>query len=158
MTTRTLKKAALKEGIKNVLEELWDTEEEEPFYKIFSRECMSTKRMQKILRHSKAQLQELSYRDDDHTVYYLQKYEVRDVHILVYYQSHLIARTHFPEYSETFRLNLMTRKDCISFVDHPDAIALIREQVMQLLPYLATLCQQKTSKSLTLQLIPLKFY
>ena len=37
MTTRASKKAALKEDIKHVLEELWDAEEEELFYKIFSR-------------------------------------------------------------------------------------------------------------------------
>ena len=37
MTTRKSKKEALKEEIKHVLEELCDTEEEELFFKIFTR-------------------------------------------------------------------------------------------------------------------------
>ena len=72
MTTRTSRKASLKEHIKHVFGELWDAEEEDPFYKIFSREFMNTKGTQKILRHSKAQLQELSCRDDIDAVHYLQ--------------------------------------------------------------------------------------
>ena len=54
MTTRTSRKESLKEDIKNVLEELWDSEEEEIFYKIFTRECVNAKEMQKILRFSKS--------------------------------------------------------------------------------------------------------
>ena len=51
MTARASKKTALKEDIKNVLEDLWDTEEEEEelFYKIFSRECINEKK-HKIIR------------------------------------------------------------------------------------------------------------
>ena len=37
ITTRVSRKVSLKEDIKNVLEELWDAEEEELFYNIFSR-------------------------------------------------------------------------------------------------------------------------
>ena len=43
MTTRTSSKEALKEDIKNVLEELWGAEEEEPLYKYFTRELMEKK-------------------------------------------------------------------------------------------------------------------
>ena len=49
MTTSKSRKAALKEDIKHVLEESWDSEEEEPFYKIFTRECLNAKGMQKII-------------------------------------------------------------------------------------------------------------
>ena len=54
MSTRKSRKAALKEDMKYVLEELWDAEEEEPFYEIFSRECVNAKGTQKSLLHSKA--------------------------------------------------------------------------------------------------------
>ena len=49
MATRTSRKAALKEDIKHVLEELWDAEEEEPLYKIFTIECLGAKIIQKVL-------------------------------------------------------------------------------------------------------------
>ena len=60
MKTRKSRKAALKEDIKHALEELWDAKEEEPFYKTLTRECANAKVAQKILRCSKAQLQDLS--------------------------------------------------------------------------------------------------
>ena len=53
MTTRAERKAALKKDVKNVLEDLWDAEEEEPFYEIFTRECENRKGRQKESRHSK---------------------------------------------------------------------------------------------------------
>ena len=59
MATKTSRKAAFKEEIKHVLEELWDSEEEEPFYKIFTRVFMNAKGTQKIIRDSKTQLKDL---------------------------------------------------------------------------------------------------
>ena len=67
MNTRDKRKAALKEDFKYLLKELWDAEEEGPFFKIFTREY--EKGIQKVLRHSKADLQDLTHRDDDRTVY-----------------------------------------------------------------------------------------
>ena len=90
MTSRTSKKAALKECIKYVLEDLWDAEEEEPFCKIFKREFVNGKEMQKILQHSKAHLRDLSCRENDDAFHYLQKHELGDVHKLVRYQFYLI--------------------------------------------------------------------
>ena len=58
---------------------------------------MHAKGTQKLLRHSKEQIQELSHRDDEDSVHYLQKYEVGDVRMLVCYQSHLIATGLFHE-------------------------------------------------------------
>ena len=86
MKNKTSRKEALKEDIKHVLKELWDTEEEKTFCKIFSRECMNAKGMQKILRHYKTQLPELSYRDDYDAVHYLQNHEAGDFRMLVNYQ------------------------------------------------------------------------
>ena len=74
MKTRTSRKVALKEDIKHVLEELWDDEEKEPLCKIFTRECMEEKSIQKFLRHSKTELQDLSCRDYDDAVIYLRKH------------------------------------------------------------------------------------
>ena len=111
MTTITSRKAALKEDINHVLEELWDAEEEEPFHKIFSRLYMNEKGTHKILRCSNAQLEEISCRDDDDAVHYLQKNEAGDFHVLVHYQSHLIATELFAEDAEKFRFNSITRKD-----------------------------------------------
>ena len=74
--TRTSRKAALKEDTKNVLEELWGLEEEEPLYKIFTREFLRAKSIQEMLKYSKEELKDLSYRDDDDTILYLQKHDV----------------------------------------------------------------------------------
>ena len=45
--------------------------------------------------------------------------------MLVNYQSHRIATEIFPEDADAFSFNSTTRKDCISFVNHPDAIVLM---------------------------------
>ena len=42
--------------------------------------------------------------------------------MLANYQSHLIATELFPEDVDTFRFNLIARKYCVSFVNHPDTI------------------------------------
>ena len=50
MITSASRKADLKEDIKHVLEELWDSkEEEESLYKIFTREFLKAKITQKML-------------------------------------------------------------------------------------------------------------
>ena len=67
MTTMVARKEALKEDVKHVLEELQDAEEEEPFFKIFTREC--EKGTKKVMRCSKVDLQDLSHRDYDLTVH-----------------------------------------------------------------------------------------
>ena len=71
MTTRESRKLALKEDIKHILEELWIIKEEESLYKIFTRECLKTRDIQKVLRFSKADLNELSYREDNDTIIFL---------------------------------------------------------------------------------------
>ena len=86
---------------------------------------MNAKKMQKLIRYSKAQLQEISCKDDDDAFHCLQKHEVGDVRMLVDYQLHLRATVIFPEDADTFRCNSITRKDHVSFADHPDAIALM---------------------------------
>ena len=110
MTTGTSRKAALKEDVKYVIEELWDAEEEEPFCKIFTRECLNRKETQKILQDSKENVQDISCRDDDGTANCLRKHEVGHVHMLVHYQSYLIAIELFPEDTDAFRFNLIARK------------------------------------------------
>ena len=45
--------------------------------------------------------------------------------MILHYQSHFIAKELFPEDTHTSRINSISRKDCISFVNHPDVIALI---------------------------------
>ena len=73
MATREARKIALKEDIKHILEEPWRIEEEEPLYKIFTRECLKTRDTQKVLRVSKTDLNGLAHRDDDNTVLFLEK-------------------------------------------------------------------------------------
>ena len=124
MTTRTSSKEALKENSKHVLEELWDAEEEEQLYKIFKRECLGAKIIQKMLCCSKEGLQDLSCREDEDFVLCLQKHKVGHIRIMVRYQSHLRAKDILPGGMETFRFNYIFRKDCNSFVNHPDDITL----------------------------------
>ena len=73
MATRESRKVALKEDIKNILEEPWRIEEEEPLCKIFTGECMKTRDIQKVLRFSKTDLNDISCREDEDTVNFLEK-------------------------------------------------------------------------------------
>ena len=125
MTTRTTSKAALKDGIKHVLEELWDLKEEEPLYKMFTRECLGAKNIQEMLQYFKAYLEDLSCRDKDDTVLYFQKHHAGKVCMMVHYQSHLSENGLLPEDIGTFTFDSITRKDYVSFVNHLDAIALV---------------------------------
>ena len=109
--TRIKVNAALKEDIKHVLEELWDIEDEEPFYKIFSKQCIGAKSIIDIIRFDKAQLEKLSHEDDEGTVHRLEQHEVEKMGMLVHYRSHLVAIGCFPEDADTFRFNSMSRKD-----------------------------------------------
>ena len=97
MTTRISRKVALKEDINHVLEELWDAEEEEPLYKIFTRECLKTKDIPNVVRFSKADPHEISCRYDDDAVLYIEKYEVGDACMTMHYQCSLIAKGLLPE-------------------------------------------------------------
>ena len=82
-STRSRKQAALKEDVKHLLEELWDAEEKDALYKIFTKE--SKKGTQKVLSYSKEELQDLSCVKDDGTVLHLEKHEVGDIRMLVHY-------------------------------------------------------------------------
>ena len=57
----------------------------------------TSKEIHKVLRYSKEELHELSYREDDGSVHYLDKHEVGDVRMLVRYKSHLIAKYLLPK-------------------------------------------------------------
>ena len=109
-----------------------------------------------MLQCAKAELKDLSCRDDDNAVLYLQNYDVGKVHMMVHYQSHLSTNGHFPEDIETFRFHSITRKDYVYFVRHPDDIALVSSthDITTTLPANSGL--HTTSKSLTLQLNPSK--
>ena len=75
MATRKSREIALKEDIKHIIEELWDLEEEKPLYKIFTRGCLGANKIQDVLQCSKEELKDLSYRDNDDSVLYLQKHD-----------------------------------------------------------------------------------
>ena len=81
--------------------------------------------MHEVLRYSKEEIQEIPCREEDGSIYYMQKHEAEDVHMLVHYQCHFIAKEIFPEDIHTFMLNTISRKYWRSFVNHPDAIASI---------------------------------
>ena len=123
MATRESRKIALKEDVKHTLEELWRIEEEEPLYKIFTIESLKTRDVQKVLQFFKADLNELSHRNDD-AVIFLEKHEVGDVRMMFHYRRSLIAKNLFPEDMGTCRFTSITRKDYIYFSTHPDAMVL----------------------------------
>ena len=85
MSTRESRKIALNEDIKHILEERWRIDEHEPLYKMFTKECMTTKDIKKVLWFSKADFNKLSCKEDDNTVAFLEKHEVRDVRLTFYY-------------------------------------------------------------------------
>ena len=105
MNSRKKRKEALKEDIKHVLEELWDLEEEEPLYKIFTRKFLGVWSIQEVLQYPKAEIKDTSHRDDYDTSLYLQRHDVVKVHMIVHYQHHLSTKGILPEETETFRLN-----------------------------------------------------
>ena len=121
--TRSRRNAALKEDVKHLLEELWDAEEDETFYKIFTRG--TKKGTHKFVNFSKDELKDLSYREDDGSVHRLRLDEVGDVRMLFHYLSHLKARGLLPENKESFRHNSISRRDWCNFVMDPDAMALL---------------------------------
>ena len=71
-----------------------------------------------MTRWSKAEIQDLSCRDNDDAVMYLQKCEVGDVRMMVHYQSHLREKDLLPEDMYTFRFNSTASKDCVSFAKY----------------------------------------
>ena len=125
MSTRKVREKSLKEDIKHILEELWDLAEEKTLYKVFTIECLETNNIQDVLQHSKTELKDLSCKDDDDYVLYLQKHDMGKVRMMVNYQSHLSTNNILPEDIETCRFTSITRKDCISFVRHPESIPLV---------------------------------
>ena len=124
-STRESRTIALKEYIKHVLEELWRIDEDEPLYNIFTKECMKTKDIKKVLRFCKADLNELSHNEDNDTVTLLENYEVRDVRMMFHYQRSLVTNNVFFKDPEDCRFSSITRKDCASFSDRLDAMALL---------------------------------
>ena len=58
--TRIRRKSALKEDVKNLLEELLDIEEDDMFYKIFTRDA--NRGVHKFINYSKDKLKDLSCR------------------------------------------------------------------------------------------------
>ena len=74
----------MNEEIKHALEELWDLEEEEPLCKTFTRECLGEKSIQEMLQCSKAELKDLSHRDNDDSVLYLQKCDAGKFSMMVH--------------------------------------------------------------------------
>ena len=93
-STRSQRKSALKEGVKHLLGELWDDEEEETSHEMFTRD--TKKGMHKFLNYSKEELKDLSYREDDESVSHLQMHKVGDARVLFRYLSHSKARDLFP--------------------------------------------------------------
>ena len=85
---------------------------------------MKTKDIKKVLRFSKADLNELSHKEDNDTVKFLEKHEVGDVRMMFHYQRSLVAKNLFPEELDDFSFTSITRKDCASFSEHPDGMAL----------------------------------
>ena len=121
--TRSRRKAALKEDVKHLLEELWDVEEDETFYKIFTRE--TKKGMHKFINFYRDDLKDLSYREDNGSVYHIQLHEIGDVRVQFHCLSHLKARDLFPEDKESFRFNSISRRDWSNFVVDADAMSLL---------------------------------
>ena len=122
-STREQRKGALKEDTKHLLEELWNTDEEETSHKIFMRE--TSKGTHKVLRYSKEMLNEIFCREEGGSAHHLKKHEVGDICVLVHYQSHLITKELFPEDVGSFRFNSISRKNMGAFANHPGAIALV---------------------------------
>ena len=107
--TRSRRKAVLKEDVRHLLEELWDIEEDDMFYKFFTR--YTNRGMQQFINCSKDELQDLSYREDDGSIHHLQLHEVGDARMLFHCLSHLKARDLLPEDKESFRFNFISRRD-----------------------------------------------
>ena len=82
IATREKRKVVLKEDVKYPLEELWEAEEWEKCYKIFTRK--TSKETHEVMRYSKEELHEISYAEEDGSMHYLKKHKVGDVRMLVH--------------------------------------------------------------------------
>ena len=110
MVTETWKqrKLAAKEDDKFLFDKLWDTGEEELFWKISQRKLQKT---HKMLRYSKEELHELPYVEDGGSFHNILKHNVGKIYMLVNYQSHLIAKEFFPKDANGFRFNDISKAD-----------------------------------------------
>ena len=108
--------------MKDLLEELWEADPDEPFCKIFTRE--TKKVIQNLLRYSKAELTEISYREDDGSVNNLLRCEAGRHRMILCYQSHLTSKGTFLE--DNFRCVSISVEDWDDFSEYPHSIRLIR--------------------------------
>ena len=79
---RVAKKNATQEDINHLLEEIWEFEPEDAFCKAFTRETKM--RIHCILAKSRAQLLEITCREDDDNVAKIQDDKVGDICMLVH--------------------------------------------------------------------------
>ena len=92
-----------------ILENFWETEEEDALHKMFLKQI--GRGMLFFLRHSKEQLKELSYVESDGSIVKLQTYEINKVRMLHHYWNHLQEKGMVPDDQEFFRFNSITRLD-----------------------------------------------
>ena len=84
---------AIQEDIKHLLEEVWNYEPEDIFYKIFKREA--SKGINMIVNLEKEDLEKLSWKEND-LVDHLTKGEVGLIRIVEHCKNHLISTGQFP--------------------------------------------------------------
>ena len=115
-TSREQRNQAIKEDINHILEEIWYSLPDEPFCKIFSREAK--KGMRKVFQISRLELLDLTWREDDGTLYRSRAYEVGEIRMLNHYKVHLNTKGKFPYDPNTFRYNSTNREDWDYFILH----------------------------------------
>ena len=93
---KTAKKdAAIKEGIKHVLEEIWRLIPEETPYKIFSREDRLG--MYEVFFLSKEEMCDLSYKTEDSNTVHLTKVDAGRIRMLLHHKRNLIEQDSYPD-------------------------------------------------------------
>ena len=109
-TTRSKKAErtqATQEDIKHLLEEVWDCDTQDTFYKTFAREAKKGTNL--IVNLEKKDLEELSWKEGD-KVDYLKKGEVGLIRMIDHCKNHLTANKQFPSDEGTCRHNTITQE------------------------------------------------
>ena len=124
--SRAQRKAMIEEDVKHVLEELWDYEPEDVFYKIFKREA-KTGGVDDVLALPKKNILELSYRDNaTSTAIHPSLLDASRIRMFLFYLNHLHEQGLYPD-DGSFRYTSITFEDYETFRKHPDNMIRVRQ-------------------------------
>ena len=124
--SRSEQKIMWKKDAEHILENLWETEEEDALHEISMK--LATRGILKFLRYSGEELLDLSHVDIDGSELKLQKHEVGDTRMLYHHWTHLKEKGMLPEDKESIRFTSISRRDWADFAYDAVSMRLLIEE------------------------------